>query len=37
MSESCQNNYRNVPALLSELEFPVLSEQVDVVASIDTK
>ena len=28
---------RNVPALLSELEFPVLSEQVDVAASIDTK
>lgn len=28
---------RNVPALLSALEFPVLSEQVDVAASIDTK
>ena len=28
---------RNVPALLAELEFPVLTEQVDVAASIDTK
>ena len=36
-SESYTHACRNVPALLSELEFPVLTEQVDVAASIDTK